>query len=77
MKYEIPMRDTRVYEEGRRGGKRKDRCFKVYLNMPKGFTEEDVMEFIESAVTEHRDSKIGRLGGVSVKRLNPLYSECK
>lgn len=66
------------------GGVRRDRVFKVYLTMPEGAAEDEVMDYIEDAVATwkgqlHPDNPIFDLDpdSVSVRRRSPKYKECK
>ncbi len=62
------------------GGKRKDRCFRIYMTMPDGATEDEVMDFLEDAIVSACHNMEGPdidPDTVSVKRLYPLYSEQK
>lgn len=43
----------------RTGGKRKDRCFRVYLQMPEDAEDEDVIDYLVDAIKEHRKKYSG------------------
>ncbi len=65
----------KVVNINRKGGSRLDRCFKVYMKLPKGICEDKVMDLIEEAVASH----VGSIGidpeTVCVRRRDPKYSE--
>ncbi len=63
------------YIPKRGGGKRKDRVFKVHIEVPHGVPEDEVMDMIEDAVAS-RSKQLGiNPESVSVKRNFPKYSE--
>lgn len=66
----------------RKGGVRKDRVFKVCITVPDGATEDQVMDYIEDAVTSFKgglppEDPMFNLDPdtVSVKRVSPKYGE--
>lgn len=60
-------------------GIRKDRCFKVYLEMPAGVPEDEVMDYLEDAIRCYRQHEPPRRAHgfdedtVVVKRATPKY----
>jgi len=40
-------------EHKRRGGKRKDRVFRIYVELPPGVDENDFMDYAEEAITSY------------------------
>ncbi len=68
-----------------KGVARKDRCFRVYLNMPDGVLEDDMMDYIEAAVRNYRREEpeiwgnINYLDDASVRviRFSPKYGGTK
>ena len=65
----------------RTGGRRKDRVFKVYLTIPDGVTEDQILDYIEDAVMNfqfghdlYATLKID-VDSVSAKRGTPQYAE--
>lgn len=63
----------------RKGGARKDRVFKVYIEMPPGVPEDEVMDYIEDAIVSYREYEPPRRAHgfdketVCVKRRDPKY----
>jgi hypothetical protein len=67
----VPARGLPV----RRGGVRKDRCFRVYLEVPDGVSEDAVMDLIEEAVASHANNLRIDPNTITVKRHTKKYAE--
>ncbi len=75
MKPYVPIVNPYVPKRG--GGKRKDRVFKIHIEIPDGVEEDKVMDMIEEAVASHSTQLGINPESISVKRNFPKYSEMK